>query len=64
MRRMRPIIFLALQCTYSVAILSEPTIYKLVVASSSKELYGLVVRIFTAIRVLILKAFQYRIISS
>jgi hypothetical protein len=60
---MRPIIFLALQCTYGVAILFEPTIYGLVIAGSGKELHGLVVRILTAVRVLTVGAFQNRIIS-
>jgi hypothetical protein len=56
-RRMRPIIFLALKRTYGVAILLKPTIYRLVVTGSGKEFYKFVVRILTAVRVLTVRAF-------
>jgi hypothetical protein len=42
------------------AVHFEPTIYGLVVAGSGKELYGFVVRILTAVRVLTVGAFQNR----
>jgi hypothetical protein len=54
----------ALWCTYDVAILFEPPICRLVLASSGKELYRLAVSILTAVRVLTVSAFQNRIINN
>jgi hypothetical protein len=57
MRRIRPIIFEARWCICNAVILFKSTIYRLVVASSSKELHRLVVRILTAVKVLVVEAF-------
>jgi hypothetical protein len=53
----------ALWFTYDVAILFEPTIYRLIAAGSGKKLHGFVVRILTAARVLVVRAFQNKIIN-
>ena len=70
MRRLKLIIFVAQWCTYGVAILFEPIIHRFIVGGSGKKLHGLVVRILTvvraltAVRVLIVGAFQNKIINS